>query len=84
MSQKEFEKRAKQIVAGIDECRVSDAVSIVWFAYLLHNMKAILVTGMTRGKKLYEVTYNADKDEIYVDGYEKKENRVIRMGTTPG
>ena len=47
MSQKEFEKRAKQIVAGIDECRVSDAVSIAWLAYLLHTRNAIRVVGMT-------------------------------------
>lgn len=48
---------------------------IVWSCKTLQNWKAI-VSGVNV-KELIEVTYNGDKDEIYVDVYEKKHNTVI-------
>lgn len=50
---------------------------IVWSCKTLQNWKAI-VSGV-HVKELIEVTYNGDKDEIYVDVYEKKRNTVISL-----
>lgn len=52
---------------------------IVWMCKTLQNWKAI-VSGV-HVKELIEVTYNGDKDEIYVDVYEKKHNTVISHDT---
>jgi hypothetical protein len=52
---------------------------IVWMCKTLQNWKAI-VSGV-HIKELIEVTYNGDKDEIYVDVYEKKRNTVISCNT---
>lgn len=48
---------------------------VVWSCKTLQSWKAI-VSGFNV-KELIEVTYNGDKDEIYVDVYEKKLNTVI-------
>jgi conserved domain protein len=52
---------------------------VVWSCKTLQNWKAI-VSGV-HVKELIEVTYNGDKDEIYVDVYEKKRNTVISYDT---
>lgn len=52
---------------------------VVWSCKTLQNWKAI-VSGFNV-KELIEVTYNGDKDEIYVDVYEKKLNTVISCNT---
>ena len=52
---------------------------VVWSCKTLQNWKAI-VSGV-HVKELIEVTYNGDKDEIYVDVYEKKHNTVISYDT---
>lgn len=55
---------------------------VVWSCKTLQNWKAI-VSGV-HVKELIEVTYNGDKDEIYVDVYEKKRNTVISCNTDSG
>lgn len=48
-------------------------VYVVWFAKTLQNWKALL--GTTRDDGLYfEVTYNGDKREAYLDVYAKVTN----------
>ena len=51
-------------------------VFVVWNAYILGNIKALLSTTIPDGM-YYEVTYNKEKNEIYVDAYKKFENRKI-------
>lgn len=51
-------------------------VYIVWMCKTLQNTKALLSTTVPDGL-YYEVTYNGDKDEIYLDVYKKWENKVI-------
>ena len=53
-----------------------DQVYIVWFAKTLQNWKAILSTDISDGM-LYEVTYNGDKKESYVDSYKKWKNKKV-------
>lgn len=48
-------------------------VFVVWFAKTLQNWKALVSTTVSDGM-YYELTYNGDKDEIYVDVYKKWEN----------
>ena len=53
-----------------------DNVFIVWFCKTLQNWKALLSTTLPDGM-YYEVTYNGDKKEVYLDAYKKFENRKI-------
>ena len=55
-------------------------VYIVWLCKILQNFKALLSTTLPDGM-YYEVTYNGDKDEIYVDAYKKFENRCYDNAT---
>lgn len=55
---------------------------VVWSCKTLQNWKAIV--GGVHVKELIEVTYNGDKDELYVDVYEKKRNTVISCNTDSG
>ncbi len=48
-------------------------VFIVWFCKTLQNWKALVSTTVSDGM-YYEVTYNGDKRETYLDAYKKWEN----------
>jgi hypothetical protein len=50
-----------------------DEVYIVWFAKTLQNWKALLSTTLPDGM-YYEVTYNGNANEAYIDAYKKFEN----------
>lgn len=54
-----------------------DDVYVVWFCKTLQNWKALASTTVPDGM-YYELTYNGDKDEMYLDAYKKFENRCIR------
>ena len=45
-----------------------DDVFVVWYAKTLQNSKALLATTLRDGM-YYEITYNGDKNEIYLDAY---------------
>ena len=51
-------------------------VYVVWFSKTLQNWKAMVSTTIPDGR-YYEVTYNGDKNETYLDVYKKQENKVI-------
>ena len=53
-----------------------DNVFIVWFCKTLQNWKALVSTTIPDGM-YYEVTFNGDKKEVYLDAYKKFENRKI-------
>ena len=53
-----------------------DDVFIVWICKTLQNHKAMVSTTVHDGM-YYELTYNGDKDELYLDAYKKFENRPI-------
>jgi hypothetical protein len=53
-----------------------DSVYIVWFCCTLKNWKALVSTVIPDGT-YYEVTYNAEADETYLDVYTKAYNFVI-------
>lgn len=53
-------------------------VFVVWYCKTLQNFKALLSTTLFDGM-YYELTYNGDKDQIYLDAYKKFENRCIEV-----
>lgn len=55
-----------------------DDVFIVWSCKTLQNNKALVSTTVSDGM-YYELTYNGDKKELYLDAYKKQENRAISI-----
>mgnify|MGYP004516430219 CR=1 FL=1 len=51
----------------------TDDVYAVWFCKTLQNNKALLSTTVSDGM-YYELTYNGDKGELYMDAYKKFQN----------
>lgn len=51
-------------------------VYIVWQCYILGNIKWLISSTLLDGM-YYEVTYNKQKDEFYLDAYKKFENQCI-------
>ena len=65
-----LEKTDKHITFSNDE------VYVVWFAKTLQNWKALVSSTLPDGM-YYEVTYNGDKHETYIDAYKKFDNVLI-------
>ena len=62
-----------------DDVKVSiDDIYVVWFCKTLQNWKALVSTTLPDGM-YYEVSYNGDKKEIYLDAYKKFENKHIKV-----
>lgn len=55
-----------------------ESLQVVWFSKTLQNHKALVMSiDCAFNHTYWEVTYNGDKDEYYVDEYEKQSNEVI-------
>lgn len=79
MTSSEFEQAAKKVVAdymknvfGIE----TDDLQLVWFAHELGNKKCTLFSKKF-GHFYPEVTYNAEKKEMYLDLYVKYDHIVL-------
>lgn len=59
--------------------KVDFDVFVVWSCKTLQNSKALLSTTLYDGM-YYELTYNGDKKELYLDAYKKFENKCIKLG----
>lgn len=88
MTNKEFLKLCKKTVVDYfnnrsektDKFTISeDDVYIVWICKALQNHKALVSTNVSDGM-YYELTYNGDKKELYLDAYKKWENKCIKVG----
>lgn len=80
-----YQEKAKQIVIDYynEHVEITDnkklkesEVFIVWFSKTLQNWKALISTTISDGM-YYEVTYNGDKKETYLDAYKKWENVCV-------
>jgi hypothetical protein len=85
MGNEEFIAKAKNLVESYakEHLDKSDTIPpfevfVVWNAYILGNIKALLSTTLFDGM-YYEVTYNKEKNEIYFDAYKKFENRKVEL-----
>ena len=81
MTSYQFEVAAKNAVSRAIVERFGEEydismIQMVWFAHLLGNKKAILIDN-GKNRRFYEVTYNAEKDEMYVDCYDKMFNMKL-------
>ena len=81
-----YQEKAKQIVIDYynehvektDNKKLTESeVFIVWFSKTLQNWKALVSTTISDGM-YYEVTYNGDKKETYLDAYIKWENVCVK------
>ena len=80
-----MDKKAINIVLGyvVNHLDKSDYnkpyfdVFIVWKCKTLQNWKWLISTTLPDGM-YYELTYNGDKDEFYLDAYKNFENVVIK------
>lgn len=62
-----------------DNKKISEEdVFIVWSCKTLQNNKAMVSTTVSDGM-YYELTYNGDKKELYLDAYKKWENKCIKV-----
>lgn len=81
MGNDEFLKIATEEVRRYTDELLEDpqeyGVYVVWACKTLQNNKALLSTTLSDGM-YFEATYNGDKQEMYLDAYEKKENRCIK------
>jgi hypothetical protein len=84
-----FQEKARQLVFQYIKPRMEktdvhvtfsvDEVYVVWFAKTLQNWKALLSTTLPDGM-YYEITYNGDNAESYIDVYRKFDNVCVPDG----
>ena len=55
----------------------TDDIFVVWYSKALQNHKALLATRFTN--HYFECTFNCDKDEMYMDVYDKLENKCFKV-----
>lgn len=87
MPEKDFVNLCKKTVARYANAHMDktdgkqiteDDVFIVWMCKTLQNSKAMVSTTLFDGM-YYELTYNGNKKELYVDAYKKWENVCIEV-----
>ena len=85
MNEKDFVALCKKTVADYANGRLDktdgkviteDDVFIVWMCKTLQNSKALASTTLFDGM-YYELTFNGNKKELYVDAYKKWENFCV-------
>lgn len=87
MNEKDFVTLCKKVVAEYankhldksDHKQITEAdVFIVWMCKTLQNSKALASTTLFDGM-YYELTYNGNTKELYVDAYKKWENFAVKV-----
>lgn len=87
MNEKEFVSLCKKVVANYANAHLdktdgrqisTEDVFVVWMCKTLQNSKAMVSTTLFDGM-YYELTYNGDKKELYVDAYKKWENICVSI-----
>lgn len=84
MDYRAFENIVRETVAdytnraAMDDIVSPNEVYIVWSCKTLQNWKALAATSLPDGM-YFEITYNGDKDELYLDAYRKEANEVTKL-----
>lgn len=87
MNEKDFVTLCKKVVAEYanehldksDHKQINEEdVFIVWMCKTLQNSKALVSTTLFDGM-YYELTYNGNVKELYLDAYKKWENKRIKV-----
>ena len=82
MTTEEFIARCRDYVLTVakkefDVDAYPSDVQLVWYSKTLQNYKCIMcIPGY---QNVYECTYNGDKEEFYIDAYEKVSNAVYPL-----
>lgn len=58
-----------------------DEVYVVWYCFILGGWKALISTTLPDGR-YYEVTYDKNKKQVYLDTYRKTHNQAIDIKET--
>lgn len=79
MDQKALDLVGQYILDHLDKSdpKPTFEVYIVWKCKALQNWKYLISSTLYDGM-YYELTYNGDKNEWYLDAYKKFENQVIK------
>ena len=74
----DFQEKAKRLLIDYVDSRHSTTfeVYIVWFVKVLQHWKALVCTNLP-DDKYYELTYNGDRHETYIDEYVRVKNTVV-------
>lgn len=76
----QYLKKAKRVVIlgapAFRENVKEEDLYIVWFSKTLKNWKALLSTDLESGH-YFEVTYDGEKKQTYVDHYIKRSNKTV-------
>jgi hypothetical protein len=67
---KEHLDKTDTVTVGLED------VYVVWFAKTLQNWKALISTSLP-DKMYYEVTYDGDQQQTYLDAYVKLDNVCV-------
>lgn len=87
MKNNDFENLCKKVIVDYfnekaektDFYKITEEdVFIVWSCKTLQNNKAMVSTTVSDGM-YYEITYNGDKKELYLDAYKKWENKALKV-----
>jgi hypothetical protein len=92
-SSDEFIEMCKKGIVKYFNCHCADAggvniseenVYVVWSCKTsLQNYKALLSTTVQDGM-YYEMTFNGDQNELYMDAYKKWDNSIVYKGESMG
>ena len=82
MTSYEFEVAAKNAIIMSVKDKYAESfniedISVVWMTHVMGFKKGVFIDN-GQNNRLYEVTYNRDRDELYVDMYVKDRNYVVK------
>lgn len=77
MGSREFQELSMKAVFRVNPNIAISEMFVVWMVKVLQNNKALISAQST--DNYYEVTYNGDKGEIYVDEYDKISNTRLNV-----
>lgn len=76
MGSKEFQELAMNAVFQVNPNIAISEMFVVWMVKVLQNNKALISAHST--DNYYEVTYNGDKGEIYVNEYKENSSTCLK------